>query len=266
MQQQTFSLHLCQISSELVYSLALEGLKSHQKHCNFDRIWGSPAHPHWPLMVKFGTLEGTHDVLNHTKFYHDWCILSISMHNHANLENFLYGECPGLLPSVLCLPSVLWRCWLGGRKGIRPVTNFWVVGYWHGYLSGARCRLACGPADATATHSLASVKSRLVLPFWYWLARVVPEKGPLNGCVCACVPGTASTRKVEPVWILLKHETVSGSDISWAICRSAPSSRQITMPAPHHSVFYRLDALPAEQPTASKHWMCSDLAKFLHLL
>ena len=31
--------------------------------------------------------------------------------------------------------------------------------------------------------SLASVKSRLVLPFWYRLTRVVPEKGPLNGCV-----------------------------------------------------------------------------------
>jgi len=30
-------------------------------------------------------------------------------------------------------------------------------------LSGARCKLAYGPADATAT--LASVKSRLVLPF-----------------------------------------------------------------------------------------------------
>ena len=28
-----------------------------------------------------------------------------------------------------------------------------------------------------------------------------------------------------------------GSDISWAICKSAPSSREITMPAPHHSVF-----------------------------
>jgi len=26
-----------------------------------------------------------------------------------------------------------------------------------------------------------------------------------------------------------------------------------TMPAPHHSVFYRPDALPAAQPTASKH-------------
>jgi len=29
-----------------------------------------------------------------------------------------------------------------------------VVGCWHGYLSGARCRLAYGPADATATHGL----------------------------------------------------------------------------------------------------------------
>ena len=35
--------------------------------------------------------------------------------------------------------------------------------------------------------SLASVKSRLVLPFWYLLTWVVPEKGPLNGCVCVCV-------------------------------------------------------------------------------
>ena len=32
--------------------------------------------------------------------------------------------------------------------------------------------------------SLASVKSRLVLPFWYRLTRVVLEKGPLNGGVC----------------------------------------------------------------------------------
>ena len=38
---------------------------------------------------------------------------------------------------------------------------------------------------------------------------------------------------------------VSGSGIGWAICKSATRSRQITMPAPHHSVFYRPDALPA---------------------
>ena len=35
--------------------------------------------------------------------------------------------------------------------------------------------------------SLASVKSRLVLPFWYRLTRVDPEKGPLNVCMCMCV-------------------------------------------------------------------------------
>ena len=34
---------------------------------------------------------------------------------------------------------------------------------------------------------LASVKSRLVLPFWYWVTRVVPDKGPLNARVCVQV-------------------------------------------------------------------------------
>ena len=68
------------------------------------------------------------------------------------------------------------------------------------------------------------------------------------------LPGWAGTRKVKPIWILLKQETVSGSGISWAICKSAPRSRQITTPAPHHSVFYRPDAPPVAQPTASMHW------------
>ena len=38
--------------------------------------------------------------------------------------------------------------------------------------------------------SLASVKSRLVLPFWYRLTWVVLEKGPLNGYVCVHVHGS----------------------------------------------------------------------------
>ena len=72
--------------------------------------------------------------------------------------------------------------------------------------------------------------------------------------LCPGLPRWAGTRKVKPMWVLLKQETVSGSGISWAICKSAPRSRQITTPAPHHSDFYRLDALPDAQPTASKHW------------
>ena len=51
------------------------------------------------------------------------------------------------------MPSALLCCWLGGRKGILLVKN-WVMRCWRGYLSGARRRLAYGPADATATHCL----------------------------------------------------------------------------------------------------------------
>jgi len=55
-----------------------------------------------------------------------------------------------------------------------------------GQLSGVRCKwFACGPADATATSSsLASLKSRMVLPFLCWLAQLILEKRPLNGCLC----------------------------------------------------------------------------------
>ena len=84
-----------------------------------------------------------------------------------------------------------------------------------------------------------------------------PPYTPTHTHLTALFPGLsgwAGTRKVKPIWILLKQETVSGSGISWAIYKSAPCSRQITTPAPHHSFFYRPDALPAAQPTASKHW------------
>ena len=78
---------------------------------------------------------------------------------------------------------MLWRCWLRDRKGIRPVKN-WVVGCWRGYLSWSDVQACIWPSWCHChSLSLASVKSRLVLPFWYRLTWVVPEKGPLNG-VC----------------------------------------------------------------------------------
>jgi len=47
---------------------------------------------------------------------------------------------------------------------------------------------------------------------------------------------------------------VSASGISWVICKSAPWLRQITMPASHHSVFYRPDVIlpPTNSPKALK--------------
>ena len=108
-----------------------------------------------------------------------------------------------LAKKIHTLAAVLWRCWLAGRNGIRPV-KIWVVGCWSGYLSGARFRLLRAlvmspgmlrrdisrrfiiyyyyyylhtaqlmPLPLTVSLSLASVKS----------TSVVPEKGPLNGCV-----------------------------------------------------------------------------------
>jgi len=44
--------------------------------------------------------------------------------------------------------------------------------------------------------------------------------------LCPGLPGWAGTRKVKPILILLKQETVIGSGISWAVCKSAPRSRQ----------------------------------------
>jgi len=43
------------------------------------------------------------------------------------------------------------------------------------------------------------------------------------------------------------------SGIRGNIKQSAPRSRQITTPTPHHSIFYRLNAPPDAQPTGSKH-------------
>ena len=63
---------------------------------------------------------------------------------------------------------MLWRCWAAGRaSGLYKPRG----GCWRGYLSGARYRLAYGPADATATHCLL---------LQYRLTRVVPDKGLLK--------------------------------------------------------------------------------------
>ena len=58
-----------------------------------------------------------------------------------------------------------------------------MVGCWHGYLSGARCRLAYGPADATV-----SCFSKIQIGFTF----LVPAHPGSPGqravkCVCVCV-------------------------------------------------------------------------------
>ena len=43
---------------------------------------------------------------------------------------------------------------VGQQEGPPACKKNWAVGCWRGYLSGAICRFAYGPGDATATHCL----------------------------------------------------------------------------------------------------------------
>jgi len=62
--------------------------------------------------------------------------------------------------------------------------QWWVTGVVFCLERGAHLHMAqLMPLPLTVS----SVKSRLVLPFWYRLTWVVPEKGLLNGCVCVIV-------------------------------------------------------------------------------
>ena len=84
------------------------------------------------------------------------------------------------------MPSFLWRCWLGDMKGIRPVkTEQWGAGMVICLERGADLHVAqLMPLPLTV-----SCFSKIQIGFavWYWLTWIVPEKWPLNGCVCVCV-------------------------------------------------------------------------------
>jgi len=85
------------------------------------------------------------------------------------------------------VPSVLWRCWLGGRKGIRPVKNFkwWGAGVVVCLQQDADLHMAqLMPLPLTV-----SCFSTIQIGFTFLVSAhpgIVPEKGPLNGCVCVC--------------------------------------------------------------------------------
>jgi len=73
-----------------------------------------------------------------------WCI-GESEHEE-NSDVFFHSLCALVAFSALTL--------LVGRQEGHPACKKLSGGCWRGYLSGARCRLAYDPADATATHCL----------------------------------------------------------------------------------------------------------------
>jgi len=101
------------------------------------------------------------------------------------------------------------------RLSVCLQTGSWLVRYWHGYLSGPRCKwFTFGPADATATPIIScSSKIQNGLPFWCRLTQVVWEQRPLNGCVVVVVVVSSSTTAAVNV-------TVCYSRIHVASCAS----------------------------------------------
>jgi len=89
--------------------------------------------------------------------------------------------------------------------------------------------------------SLASVKSRLVLPFWYRLTWVVLEKGPLNGCVCVCVQCCCDKVSWAANWPLkpsVLHHTCFHNSLDLCCVKSKITKRQnACICRRHHSYF-----------------------------
>ena len=84
------------------------------------------------------------------------------------------------------LPSVLSHCWLGGRKGIRPVkSEWWGTGVVICLEQGADLHMAqLIPLPLTV-----SCFSKIQIGFTYLVPAHLgsPGKEPLHGCVCVCV-------------------------------------------------------------------------------
>ena len=76
---------------------------------------------------------------------------------------------------------------LVGRQEGHPACKNGVVRCWHGYLSGTRCRLAYGPADATAT---VCCFSKIQTGFAFLVPAHLGSPGKRavkRVCVCVCV-------------------------------------------------------------------------------
>ena len=130
----------------------------------------------------------------------------------------------------------------------RPISSCWrrdvqqwatAPSPWQNGAPGPVCRTRSVAAHLWLT---SDVHSKLTFIFTH----THPFNGPFSGTTQV----SHRYQKGKRNWILLKQEAVSGSGISCAIrwlvgVESAPCSKQITTPAPHHSVFtVRIPFLP----------------------
>jgi len=117
--------------------------------------------------------------LNSNATLHTW-VSSMQLISSVIGQSCIFRSLP-----IHVLPSVLWRCWLGGRKGIRPVKKleWWGAGVVICLQRDADVHVAqLMPLPLTVSYF-----SKIQIGFTFLVPAHPgsPGKGPLNGCVCA---------------------------------------------------------------------------------
>ena len=123
---------------------------------------------------------------------------------------------------------VLRYCWLGIWKSIRPVKIEW----WGADICLQRCAdclhmVQLMPLHPQTPSTLASFKSRLILPSWYWLTQVVLEKRSLNECSCGISSSSSSSSSciqcvisgVSAQWLTICKQVGRKKDLNKGGCR-----------------------------------------------
>ena len=125
----------------------------------------------------------------------------------------------------MLVPSVLWRCWLGSRKGIWPVKNL-VVGCWRGYLSGVGADLHM--AQLMPPPLTVSCFSKIQIGFTFlvpvhpgspgqrsikWVCVCVCVRACVRACVSVCID--CFIKSVRVMVCIFCPVTTVGGDATW---------------------------------------------------
>ena len=148
----------------------------------------------------------------------------------------------GSLSGDLAKPGVLLLHYTHSQDNMGKLVQVWIkmrqemTGFWDTVVSAGPCSnnlhlaafnfLQAVCCSWYPTNSVKALKAKTEI---YKAKPAITHTHPFNEPFPG-LPRSAGTRKVKPIWILLKQETVSDSGISWAIYKSASGSRQITTP------------------------------------
>jgi len=169
----------------------------HRNHSTFDYLCFAK---YMYLLVEMWlclNVASRRDTFNHLTTWLD----DARQHSSSNMVIMLIGNkrlfIHLLLRTFICLQCFDALGWVAGRaSGLQKLSGGVLA--WLSVWSEVQ---TCIWPSWCHCHSLslASVKSRLVLPLWYWLTWVVPDKGPLNVC------SSSSSSSIKDIYTAQDH-------------------------------------------------------------